>query len=148
MNSILTIGYEGAALEEVVATLKQAKVEVLIDVRALPLSRKKGFSKKAFSAALAEAGIAYRHLRDLGNPKPGREAARRGDMEGLREIFGAQLSTDAAEAALEEAGEVATVSRACLLCFERDPATCHRSMVAEELARRHGFDVHHLMAAR
>ena len=142
MSSLLTIGYEGAAVEDVLAALKEAGVEVLIDVRELPLSRKKGFSKKALAG-----GIDYLHLRDLGNPKAGREAAKRGERAAFRRIFGVQLASEPAQAALVQAIDIAAQRRACLLCFECDPATCHRSMVADEMARRHAFQVHHLRAA-
>jgi len=148
VSSLLTIGYEGAAVEDVVGTLKAAGVQVLIDVRELPLSRKKGFSKKALAAVLEADGIDYLHLRDLGNPKAGREAAKRGEGTAFRRIFGVQLASEPAQAALMQAIDIAVQSRTCLLCFERDPASCHRSMVADEMARRHAFQVHHLRAAR
>ncbi len=73
---IFTIGYEGATVAALLAALTQAGVERLIDVRALPVSRRPGFSKTPLSAALAEAGIDYVHLRALGTPGPCRPSRR------------------------------------------------------------------------
>ena len=69
---IFTIGYEGTTVPEFIAALKQAGVERVIDVRALPLSRRPGFSKSGLKAALEEAGIEYVHLKALGTPADGR----------------------------------------------------------------------------
>ena len=75
---IFTIGYEGATMDDFLSALKQAGVERVIDVRALPLSRRPGFSKTPLQNALAEAGIEYVHLKALGTPAEGRNAARAG----------------------------------------------------------------------
>ena len=69
MKGLFTIGYESATLADFIATLQAARVTLLLDVREFPLSRKKGFSKRALSEAVQAAGIAYRHERDLGSPK-------------------------------------------------------------------------------
>ena len=86
MPALFTIGYEQATQAAVVAALREAGVEVLADVRYLPLSRRPGFSKNSLRAAVEEAGIEYRHLRDLGTPAEGRAAARRGDHAGLARV--------------------------------------------------------------
>jgi uncharacterized protein (DUF488 family) len=78
-HPICTIGYEGANMPGFVTALREAGVTLVLDIRAQPISRKKGFSKHQLPAHLQEAGIAYRHLRGLGTPKAGREAARGGD---------------------------------------------------------------------
>ena len=144
MRTLLTIGYEGASIDDFIATLKLADVEVLIDIRDVPVSRKRGFSKKHLAEILEHAGLDYIHLRDLGDPKPGREAARRGDIEGFERIFRAHLARDAAQEALATAVDIATRSRAALLCFERDHACCHRAIVAEAMTDRKPFKVRHL----
>lgn len=141
MSTIWTIGYEGSIIEDFIATLKKAEVEVLVDVRDVPVSRKPGFSKRVLAAALENAGIGYIHLRDLGNPKPGRDAARDGDSETFKNIFRGHLEGPAAQSALKEAVEIASTARTCLLCFERDPARCHRAIVAEAVAKRTAFRV-------
>lgn len=81
---IFTIGYEGATVAEFIAALTGAGVERLIDVRALPLSRRPGFSKTALKAALHEAGIECVYLRALGTPADGRDAARAGRHDDLK----------------------------------------------------------------
>ena len=144
MSVVLTIGYEGATIEDFIATLKAAIVDVLIDIRDVPISRKRGFSKRSLADALRAADIDYVHLRDLGDPKPGREAARRGDTDEFERIFRTHLSRDASQEALINAVEIAKSARACLLCFERQHTCCHRSIVAEAMVERDRFRVRHL----
>ncbi len=144
MNPIATIGYERAPLEDVIARLKEGGVELVIDVRAVAASRRAGFSKTILAASLDAAGVGYMHLRDLGTPKPGREAARKGHIEEMRAIFETQLATSAAQAALETAIYAAGEKRACLLCFENDPTCCHRLIVADRMAERTGAKIIHL----
>lgn len=145
MTAIYTIGYEGADPDRFEAALAGAGVALVADVRAVALSRKRGFSKNGLRAGLAEAGIAYRHWIDLGTPKAGRDAARAGDVAGLTRIYCEQLATPGAETALEELAAVAAERPTCLLCFERDPRFCHRRIVAERLAGR-GFTAVDLFA--
>lgn len=144
MSELATIGYEGAALGDVLATLQAADIRLVIDVRALPISRRKGFAKSALSAALADAGIGYLHLKALGTPKAGRDAARSGDRATFSRIFAAQMASAEAVADLARAAELARAERACLLCFERDPAQCHRSIVADAIAESGQLDIVHL----
>ena len=127
---LLTIGYEGCTIDGVIATLKDAGVGLLIDVRAVAASRKPGFSKRQLAASLDAAGIRYVHLQGLGTPKSGRDAVRAGHPERMVPIFHAHMESDRAQAELAMARGMATDARACLLCFERDPATCHRRIVA------------------
>ena len=87
MRKLFTIGYEGADSDRFLAALQAAGVEVVADVRAVALSRKRGFSKSALRATLAAGGLDYRHFVDLGTPRSGREAARAGDVAGLSRIY-------------------------------------------------------------
>ncbi len=144
MNELLTIGYEGATLSDVIAELERARVELLIDVRAVPRSRKPGFSGRMLAASVEAAGIGYRHLQRLGTPKPGRDAARAGNAAGMAAIFNAHMAGDEPQAALAEAVALARERRACLLCFERDPHFCHRTIVAEMVCGTTGQAVVHL----
>ncbi len=144
----LAIGYEGSTIEDFVATLKLADVQVLLDIRDVPVSRKRGFSKRALAETLEGAGVRYTHLRDLGDPKPGREAARRGDMHAFERIFRTHLEGREAQEALEKAIDIISGARACLLCFERDHSVCHRAIVAEEMANREAFQIRHLGVQR
>jgi uncharacterized protein (DUF488 family) len=133
MNIVYTIGYEGTDIERFVQTLKAVGIQVLADVRAVALSRKKGFSKTALRNRLAQEGIDYIHYIALGDPKPGRLAARAGKHDQFRKIYGKHLATDAAQVALKDLNFVAQIKVTCLLCFERDPNVCHRSIVTHEL---------------
>lgn len=128
---IFTIGYEGATQAELIDSLKQAGVELLADVRAVPLSRRPGFSKNILAAGLREAGIDYVGLKALGTPPDGRDAARRHDLEGLRRIYGAQLDLPEAMAQAAILADMAKERPTALLCFEREPACCHRSLLVE-----------------
>ncbi|TGP91228.1 MULTISPECIES: DUF488 domain-containing protein [unclassified Mesorhizobium] len=141
MSVVYTIGYEGTDIERFVATLKAVGIERLADVRAVALSRKKGFSKKALSTRLEAEGIEYLHFIDLGDPKPGRDAARAGFFDKFRAIYSAHLDSDDAQSSLRELVVVAGEKPTCLLCFERDPVTCHRSIVAGAMTESAEFEV-------
>jgi uncharacterized protein (DUF488 family) len=136
-----TIGYEGKTQEEFLTELAQAGVKLLIDVRAVAASRRPGFSKTALAGALRERGIDYLHLRALGTPKAGREAARKGRIAEMRGIYEEQLETAEAQLAFEQALGAAAELHTALLCFEADAACCHRAMVAERMVDRAGFAV-------
>ena len=129
--TIFTIGYEGATVDEVIATLERAGVEQLIDVRQLPLSRRPGFSKSSLAAALAERGIGYVHLKALGTPKPGRDAAKKGDRATLESVYATQLGLPEAQAQAAQMRVLAANKRSALLCFERDPSMCHRTLLLQ-----------------
>ncbi len=144
MTVLATIGYEKDLQEAVIARLKAAGVEVVVDVRAVASSRRTGFSKSVLAAALAGAGIGYVHLRALGTPKSGRDAARAGRIAEMRAIFEAHLEEPAAQLELTHAGEIASARKTALLCYEADPAGCHRAVIAERLAAACGFTVEHL----
>lgn len=133
MPAICTIGYEGVTQGAVIDALKQAGVELLADIRYLPLSRRPGFSKSSLKAAAEEAGIAYRHFKQLGTPAEGRAAARRGDHAGLARVYAGQLELPEAMAQMGELREIAEERRVALLCYERDAAECHRSLLFDAL---------------
>jgi uncharacterized protein (DUF488 family) len=144
--TLFTIGYEGTTIDRVIAALRGAGVAHLLDVRALPNSRKPGFSRRQLEASAAEAGLRYTHLRGLGTPKAGRDAARRGDIATMHRIFAGQLATPEAELDLARAVAISAEAPTCLLCFERDHATCHRDIVAGLIHARSGLHVAHLAA--
>lgn len=139
-----TIGYEGATVDDFIATLQSAKISLLIDVRELPISRRKGFAKSALSAALAEVGISYLHLKGLGDPKSGREAARDGDYAKFRKIFAKHMTSTTAQSDLQTAISHISSERACLMCYEREPKMCHRTIVAGAISSSIGASVTHL----
>ena len=131
--TIWTIGYEHATVAGVIAALKDAGVEVLADVRALPLSRRPGFSKTSLAAALTDEGIAYRHFRPLGTPADGRAAARAGRHAELARIYAGQLELPEAMAAGAQLADLAREKRVALLCYERDAHVCHRTLLREAM---------------
>lgn len=145
-GSIATIGYEKKPQAAVIDRLKLSGVELLIDVRAIASSRRAGFSKTLLSGSLNEAGIGYLHLRDLGTPKPGRDAAHKGRIAEMRAIFDEHMTTASALGALEHAVEMAGRQKVCLLCYEENPLCCHRLAVAERIAARTGQPILHLFA--
>ena len=137
MQTLFTIGYEKALPAAVLNELTRAKIDLLVDTRAVAASRRPGFSKRQLAASLDEAGIAYIHLQKLGTPAEGRQAARSGDFDTLWRIYDKHIKTPEAQDAL---GELLTLiksgKRVCLLCYERDPQECHRSRIAALVKKR------------
>ena len=144
VRTIFTIGYEGTDIERFVATLVDVGVDVLLDVRAVTVSRKKGFSKNGLRVRLEVEGIKYVHLQGLGDPKPGREAARAGRYDEFRSIYGRHLAEPEAQEALALLTTISKEQTVCLMCFERDPKVCHRSIVALAVTDKPGavFDLY------
>lgn len=133
---IFTIGYEGTTVPEFVSALKEAGVERVIDVRALPLSRRPGFSKTPLRGALEEAGIEYVHLKALGTPSEGRTAARAARHSDMERIYAGQLELPEAMAQSAQMLELAREKPSALLCMEREPAHCHRTLLLKAVARQ------------
>lgn len=141
---LATVGYEGDTQSAMIDRLKAAGVQVVIDVRAVAASRRAGFSKGVLAASLKDAGIDYVHLRQLGTPKPGRDAARRGRVAEMRAIFEGHMAEPAAQLELAKAVEIARERKAALLCYEADAAGCHRRILAEKMQSAAGFSVEDL----
>ena len=141
---IFTIGYEGTTVGEFLAALQQAGVERVIDVRAVPNSRRPGFSKTPLRNALAEVGIDYVHLRALGTPADGRAAARAGRHEDLERIYAGQLELPEAMAQGAQMVELSREKPSAVLCYERDPSGCHRTLLLDSVAP--DAEVEHLFA--
>lgn len=128
---IFTIGYEGVTQPDFIASLRSAGVELLADVRAVPLSRRPGFSKNVLAGGLREAGIDYIGLKALGTPPEGRDAARKHDHARLARIYAGQLELPEALAQMAQLRSLAAARPTALLCFERDPSGCHRSLLVK-----------------
>jgi uncharacterized protein (DUF488 family) len=141
---LATIGYEQATQAAVIDKLQAAGVEVVIDVRAVAASRRAGFSKTLLSASLNAAGIGYVHLRQLGTPKPGREAARKGKVAEMHEIFKAHMVEPAAQLELAKATEIAAGKKTALLCYEADACGCHRTILANWICDDLGCEIENL----
>jgi len=138
---LFTIGYEGATQARVIDRLKAAGVELLVDVRAVAASRRAGFSKTILGESLKAAGVDYLHLRGLGTPKAGRDAARKGRVDEMRAIFAAHMEEPQAQADYARLRALAGERRVALLCFEADHAGCHRAVLAQRLAEEDGLTV-------
>lgn len=144
---LFTIGYEQVSSGAVLDTLSRAGVELLVDVRAVAASRRAGFSKNQLAAGVGSRDIDYLHLRGLGTPAEGRQAARSGRYDEMRRIFDAHLATPTAQEQLGELTElVKSGRRICLLCFERHPEHCHRMIIADLVCERVGVTAEHLAA--
>lgn len=138
---LYTVGYEGDPQAAVIERLKAAGVEVVADVRAVAASRRAGFSKTVLGESLKAAGIDYVHLRPLGTPKAGRDAARKGRIGEMRAIFADHMAGPEPAAAFEQLRVLAAGRPTALLCFEADHEGCHRSALAGRLAAEDGFEV-------
>ncbi|MBR0754038.1 DUF488 domain-containing protein [Bradyrhizobium jicamae] len=146
-KTLFTIGYEQTPSKAVLDELEDAGVKLLVDVRAIASSRRPGFSKSQLAAGLDERGIAYLHLRGLGTPKTGREAARSGKYDVLHRIYSAHLKTVQAREELDELSALVKKSGpVCILCYERDHTNCHRQWIAEIIQDRDGVKVKNLAA--
>jgi uncharacterized protein (DUF488 family) len=130
---LFTIGYERATIEGFLDALRKHQIERVIDVRRNPISRKPGFSKSALARHLSGAGIAYTHIGDLGPPIPLRQ-----EYKATKDIdaYFAQFSNYLCHcsAPLSEVAEMAGRERCVVLCFERNPEECHRSVVANTIS--------------
>lgn len=143
-TTVFTIGYEFRDPPELVNDLVGAGVELLVDVRELPLSRRRGFSKTALRAAVEDAGIEYLHERAVGNPKPFRDAWKAGDTATGTAGYIAHLN-NGSRTSVDALAQRVAQGRVCLLCVEHDPSSCHRSLLADALSERlDGLLVQHL----
>lgn len=132
MCYVYTTGYEGLDIQQFIDKLADNGIEHIVDVREIPISRKKGFSKTAISEALAENGIDYTHMKELGSPKEIRNELRQTHnyedfMQKYRCYVVGQLDS------IVKIWKYAKAKRVCLLCFEKDCATCHRSVIGDIL---------------
>ncbi|NKY89756.1 DUF488 domain-containing protein [Nocardia veterana] len=133
-NRLFTVGYEGRRADELITILAQAGVATVVDVRLTPISRKPGLSKTKLSAALAEAGIRYVHLKELGNPRDNRDGFRVGDAD-ARDRYAHVLASPEGADALRSVRTLMAHGPVALLCFEHDHTTCHRQMVADAVRK-------------
>jgi uncharacterized protein (DUF488 family) len=143
---LFTIGYEQAKPDAVMSELKRAKVDLVVDTRAVAASRRPGFSKRQLSASLDENGIGYVHLQKLGTPSEGRAAARSGDLDTLWRIYDKHIKTSDAQEALGELQSlIKSGKRIALLCYCRDPESCHRSRIVASVKQHMRTNVENLI---
>lgn len=130
---LMTIGYEGMSIDAFFDVLNQNRVEVLVDIRELPISRKRGFSKTALSESSTRHNLGYMHLHALGSPREVRHDYR-ADKDWARYTTRFSQYLDTQAQAVHDLATLITRKRCCLLCFEADAACCHRSYVAQRVA--------------
>jgi uncharacterized protein (DUF488 family) len=141
--TVFTIGYEGLDTDTFMSLLGQYGIETIVDIRELPLSRKRGFSKRALAQALDLAGRGYVHIPALGCPKPVRDLYR-ADGDWKHYVRGFMKHLTAQTIALEHLSGMTKSSNCALLCYEADFNFCHRSLVANALEQDFGVNVHHI----
>ena len=138
--SLYTIGYEGRDIDEFINRLRDFGINILVDVRDIPLSRKKGFSKTPLSQYLKENNIEYIHLKELGSPKNLREKVKDdADYEYFFKEYSEYIQTQ--NQVVEDLYQIIINNNSCIMCFERDPFSCHRLIVAEEIKKKDGNDL-------
>jgi uncharacterized protein (DUF488 family) len=135
VSIFFTVGYEQSSVRRFLSLLRSRDIEIVVDVREIPLSRKPGFSKNQLSATLENAGIEYRHVVNLGAPKRLRERLRNGGtwweyIKGYTVVLQREVEW------VDHLVSLAAARRICLLCFERNAAECHRSLIAREMELR------------
>jgi hypothetical protein len=136
-----SVGYERyRSVEDFAQLLARAEVERLIDVRELPISRRRGFAKTALTEALAEKGVEYLHLRGMGNPKEFRDLYKSGQVAEGRAGY-EQLLTEERAGDLRELAETIHEKRSALMCVEHDEAVCHRQVIFAALQGQLGIDL-------
>lgn len=143
--ALFTIGYEGLDLQVFLNRLEEHGIECLLDIREIPLSRKRGFSKSSLALALEGRGIQYVHIRELGSPRVLREELKsHGDYGRFFRRMERYLTTQ--DEGIERAYRYIGHTRCCLMCFEKLAATCHRKLVARKIRERdgNGLEVKHL----
>ncbi|MBA3542273.1 MAG: DUF488 domain-containing protein [Deltaproteobacteria bacterium] len=140
-SALFTIGYEGLALDQLIAELQAHRIDRVIDIRELPLSRRRGFSKTPLREALAAEGIEYVHLREAGNPY--RREKDLIERDELLAKYRAHLNS--ARPVVTHVADAVRDHRAALLCYEHDPAICHRAILAPRVARKLGIRVTNLV---
>lgn len=143
-KTLYTIGYESASLGAVIQTLQGAGVSQVVDVRAVAASRRAGFSKTILRNSLEAEGIAYEHLRPLGTPKDGRDAARKGRIGEMERIYSKHLETPEAQDALAKAQVITMEQKSALLCYEACATGCHRNMLSDLIQQATGCHIQHL----
>jgi len=142
---VLTIGYEGKKIDEFVSRLKNYNITRLIDVRKIPLSRKKGFSKTALKERLESENIEYVHLQSLGSPSKLRHKLKTDwDYKYFFKAYLKYLSQN--QNAIVEVHRYIANGVNCIMCFERFPEKCHRSAIVNRIKEydRNGLKIIHI----
>jgi len=144
---LFTIGYEKLDQKQFMAHLSYHGVDVVADIRKLPVSRKKGFSKTVLGETLNHKGIDYFNYQALGAPKELRdELYKSGNYDRFFQKYENNIS-DKADHLADILSLINSGRKVALLCFERNPQICHRKIVAEEIRKLdgNGLKVEHIV---
>lgn len=144
--TIFTIGYEGLEIGGFLSLLRLHNIETVVDIREFPVSRKPGFSKNGLASSLQQAGFGYVHKVRLGCPKSIRERYHT-DRDWLRYTRGFLEYLNTQDEAIIELAAMAARANCALLCYEKDPNFCHRSLVADAVKKLAGAQVTHIRMA-
>ncbi len=140
---IYTIGYEGIKIIEFIEILRNRDIKILIDVRELPISRKREFSKNNLKKHLNDENIEYFHFKDLGTPKILRDKIRSNRNYNLFFKEYKKLLCNKKNV-LNNLIELVDGKNVCLICYEKDYNYCHRKILAEEIKKTKGISVCHI----
>ncbi|MET9268858.1 DUF488 domain-containing protein [Kribbella sp. NPDC003557] len=140
-SGILSVGYEGRSQQDLLDVLRSHGATVVVDIRLNPISRKPGLSKTRLAEALSEAGIEYRHLKALGNPRTNRSPFHEGRVAEGCEEFRKLLAAPEAESALQQIVDESRNTTLAVLCFEKSHEQCHRQVIVDETNSRERRDV-------
>lgn len=136
MPIIFSTGYENETIEEFINKLSFNNIESVIDIREIPLSRKFGFSKNILKDKLNDKGIGYYHFSSLGSPTEIRHELRNGDLDYLDFFKKYRKHVRRQDKDIDETLDIITRSKKIsLLCFEKEPELCHRTILISELLK-------------
>lgn len=134
---LFTLGYEGLIPEEFLNRLRKNNINILVDVREVPRSRKKGFSNAQLENMLCLHGIKYVHIQKLGSPSSIRKKIKENaNYDYFFDKYRKYLKTQIEE--LKTLQKMIESSTCCLMCFEKDFKICHRKIIAGEMERFNG----------
>lgn len=132
---VFTIGYQSRDPRSFVETLQSKDIECLVDVRQRASSRKRGFAKTALRELLSREQIGYEHLPALGPPPELRDELKAGTVSRGEYLAAYRRHLPTQRDQLNQLLALVRAKRCCLMCLESNPEICHRSVLAEELAR-------------
>ena len=142
---LYTIGYESKNIEEFISQLKTNNIATLVDVREIPISRKKGFSKTIFSEFLNKNGIEYIHLKKLGSPKNLRNELKQDkNYTSFFEKYLGYLKLH--RDIINDLYKIILEKNCCIMCYESLPSRCHRKIICNEIEKidGNGLKIKHL----
>jgi hypothetical protein len=143
-DTISDVGYEGKTAPDFIKVLKDNNIELVVDVRAMPLSRKKGFSKGVLAETIKQSGIGYKHTPALGAPKEIREKLHKNwDYKTFFKEYKDHVKDSGRLDELNEVEKMAKGCRLAIMCFEKEHERCHRQVLIEMLIKR-GWKIKHL----